>query len=394
MKEKLNRYLEVNGGNMKKIIISDFSEYNDPHNKLGNYHYANCFAKNGYEVLWLSNPFNELIYLKDKEDYKFKKSISSITRHKLSRNIYGFAPYTRKLYGNYPFFKDKERVLNGEKYIRPSIEETMKKIKFDEVDLLWISNPKNYWLVNVIKYEKLIFRIPDDFLHMRAWPSSIKDIESELIDKADVIFVTSANLEDKVKKRGKSAYGLKNGVDFNFFNKEVEMPKEYIGSENRIVYVGAIKEWFDKDLLKVAAAKLQNSNFFIIGKPQIDISDIEEYPNVYFLGPRDYKEIPRYLKCADVGIIPFKVNELTNAVNPLKLYEYCASGLQVVSTNLEEVKNINAPIYISNNTDEFCENIKTAMANDWKEEIIKFAKDNSWEARFETLKEALYANIY
>lgn len=374
---------------MKKIIISDFMEYNDPHNKLGNYHYANCFASDGYEVLWLSNPFNEIIYFKDKNDYKFKKEISSVMKHKLNDNIYGFAPYTKKLYGNYPFSKNANRVLNGERYIKPNISETLKKIGFDKVDVLWISNPKHYWLVNVVKYKKLVFRMPDDFTHMRAWPNSVKEIQDKLIDKADNIFITSDYLRSLVEDRNREALNLKNGVNFEFFNKQYYKPKEYESYSKIVVYVGAIKEWFDSELLLESAKSLVDTQFFIIGSPQIDISILDKLSNISFLGAKDYRDIPAYLQYADVGIIPFRVNNLTNAVNPIKLYEYCAAGLDVVTTNMKELNKLNAPIFISKDKDEFICNIKNALNRREKDRIKKiksFAKDNSWGKRYEMAK--------
>jgi hypothetical protein len=40
----------------------------------------------------------------------------------------------------------------------------------------------------------------------------------------------------------------------------------------------------------------------------------------------------------DIGLIPFRVNPLTVAANPLKLLEYLALGAAVVSTSLPEVR--------------------------------------------------------
>ncbi len=377
---------------MKKIIISDFMEYNNPYSKLGNYHYANCFANDGYEVLWISNPFNNLVYFKDKEDYKYKKSISKPICHKLAHNIYGFAPRTKRMYGNYPLSRDAKRVLEGEKYIKPNPIDSLTKLKFNKVDILWISNPKHYWLINVVEYNKLVVRIPDDFQHMSAWPKSVIEIENALIDKADLIIVTSEYLIEKVKKRGRTPICIKNGVDTKLFSKASKLPEEYRNIQNKIVYVGAIAEWFDIDLVLEMAKRLPTYNFFIIGKTKINLESIYKLSNVFILGPKDYKEIPDYLINADVGIIPFKVNELTDAVSPLKLYEYCAAGLPVVSTGMKEVKALKGPIYVSNNNEEFIEFIvkATNSSNSNKDELICFAEENSWTSKYQFILKTLY----
>ena len=82
---------------MKKIIFADFMEYSNPSNKLGNYHYAKLFAKNGYTVLWLSCPWNLLMKIKDNKVYNNRKLLSSLEKHKIDENIYGFAPYSIRL---------------------------------------------------------------------------------------------------------------------------------------------------------------------------------------------------------------------------------------------------------------------------------------------------------
>lgn len=376
---------------MKRVIICDFVEYNNKVSKLGNYHYANCFAKDGWEVLWMSNLFNELIYIKDKEDYLFKKSISSPKRHELAPNIYGFAPYSLRLYGNYAFSRDEKIVLNNQRYIFPNIKKSLRKIGFEKVDLLWISNPKHFYLTNVVEYEKLVFRIPDDFAHHNGFPESVVEIEKKLIDKSDFIFITSKFLENKVLERNKKPYLLNNGVNFKHFSKQdLTVPLEYQGKDKRIVYVGAIDEWFDVNLIKEIATKLK-VNIFLIGKPRIDLTEIRNLNNVNILGARPYDEIPSYLKNADVAIIPFIKNQLTDAVSPIKLYEYASTGIPVVSTDLKEVKNTRAPIYVAKDTLDFLTGIERYLNKEYnKEEIINFGFNNSWRARYEYAMKIIY----
>ncbi len=75
----------------------------------------------------------------------------------------------------------------------------------------------------------------------------------------------------------------------------------------------------------------------LIGDSAVDLSLYRTVPNMHFLGRRPYADLPAYCKGLDVGLIPFKINDLTRAVNPIKLREYLAAGLPVVSTPLPEV---------------------------------------------------------
>jgi len=90
-------------------------------------------------------------------------------------------------------------------------------------------------------------------------------------------------------------------------------------------------------------------------------------------------------------LIPFEVNELTNSVSPIKLYEYMSLGLNVVSTNLKEVKYINSPAYIADSYKKFVNYIKQAIKNKDKDRQrnIRFSKENTWNKRFEKIKELI-----
>ena len=375
---------------MKKIIFADFMEFNDPCNKLGNYHYAKCFAKNEYEVLWMSCLFNKLLYFKNKEVYKERVRISTPERHKLHDNIYGFATKSKRLYGKYPLCKSKKIVLNNEKYITKKIYEMFDKIGFLNVDILWISNPKQYWLTNVINYKKLVFRIPDDFTEFGVFPKSIIDIENSLIDKADIIFVTAKDLEKKVKNRGKNAYFLPNGCELeHFINGKTEIPNEFKDDNlKKIIYVGAIGEWFDVDLISDLAKSIKE-NIYIIGNVQKDLSILQKYSNVKILGSRPYDDIPRYIKNSDVAIIPFINNKFTDRINPIKLYEYFACNIPVVATSMKEVINMNSPAIISKNNTDFVEKIKTILNDEDNKDYSEFVNKSTWMARFDFAKDCI-----
>ncbi|MGE5458929.1 MAG: hypothetical protein ACM3NJ_00605, partial [Methanobacterium sp.] len=188
---------------MKKVIMADFVEYNSPSARLGNYHYCDCFIKDGYEALWMSNAFNQLIYFKDRQDYFFKKSISSPQRHLLGEHVFGFAPYSLRLYGNYPFSRNPEIIKRFRSYIRPDIRESLKKMDFLDVDILWISNPKMYWLSDVVHYNKLVYRIADDYSKFIEFPN-IAGIDDLLIRKADQVVISSSTLARHVLDHGKT----------------------------------------------------------------------------------------------------------------------------------------------------------------------------------------------
>jgi len=102
-------------------------------------------------------------------------------------------------------------------------------------------------------------------------------------------------------------------------------------------------------------------------------------------GARPWSAIPAYLQHATVGMIPFDVAshpELIHHVNPLKLYEYMASGLPVVSMKWEELIRLKTPALLASSKEEFIALLKKAQPSD---EYQRFAKKYDWSLRGEQI---------
>ena len=72
------------------------------------------------------------------------------------------------------------------------------------------------------------------------------------------------------------------------------------------------------------------------------ILKIEEHtllrlPNIHYLGPKTYAELPTYLAGWDVALMPFALNESTRFISPTKTPEFLAAGVPVVSTPIVDV---------------------------------------------------------
>jgi len=132
----------------------------------------------------------------------------------------------------------------------------------------------------------------------------------------------------------------------------------------RLGFFGLIRDWVDVDMLSAVAQKRPEWHFVLIGDSTIDLEPYCVRPNLHFLGRKPYAELPAYCQQFDVGLIPFKVNELTRAVNPIKLREYLAAGLPVVSTPMPEVQQYAHLIGISDSVDSFISAVEVALAGD------------------------------
>ncbi|MHC1723470.1 MAG: glycosyltransferase [Aminipila sp.] len=107
-----------------------------------------------------------------------------------------------------------------------------------------------------------------------------------------------------------------------------------------------------------------------------------QHENVFYLGKKDYNDLPTYLQHFDLCIIPFSKTKLTSACNPIKMYEYLSAGKPVITTDLEECRV--ETVKVSKTPDEFYFNLMDCLNHDCPEEAEKrmlFAQKNSWEGR-------------
>jgi glycosyltransferase involved in cell wall biosynthesis len=123
---------------------------------------------------------------------------------------------------------------------------------------------------------------------------------------------------------------------------------------------------------------------FVMVGPALGKQKFPRAPNLYYLGLKPYKLIPSYLHYSDVLIIPFRVSSMTQACNPIKLWEYLATGKPIVSTNLPEVSNIKE-VNIAQTPDEFSSSLEAALRSGnnrlAKTKRIEVARQNDWSQR-------------
>lgn len=366
--------------------------------QVGNHYYARYFVKEGFTVSWVFTR-NILGYIEriftTKDGYKelwniWRKRYKWVSKSSFICSFLTFLPYAKK--GIDPFFPWIAK--NYLRFAFPNLKKTLIENKFQEVDVLWISDLFMIGLLENVKYKILVYRITDNVEGFKHVPPSIKVVEKDLILRADVVFVTAKSSYEKAKKYNSRVYYLPNAVDYErFVQFKGREPKEYqVIKSPRIIFVGSLSGWIDIGILKEIGLRLPEFSLVLIGPVEIDLSSIKRLPNIFVLGERSFKDIPAYLKYADVGIIPFKNNPFTNAIHPLKIYEYFAAGLPVVSRDLEEIRKMNSPAFLAEDEQTFTKMIVCACRTGKdKNEYYEFARKNSWNKRFEVVKRCVLA---
>jgi glycosyltransferase involved in cell wall biosynthesis len=354
--------------------------------QVGSHHYAKLFLKQGDSIFWLSLPwtiFHLLTGIKNERILQWHCGKSKEEQD----GLFSYCPLTFLPYRDNIFFRDYRNAERSLKYSLPMVKTVLGKAGFDRVDVLWLTDPRMIGLLGIVEYNVLIYRCVDDLEFFKGIPKNIILLEEAIVKTADVVFATAKPLVQKLKKWISEVYFLPNGVDFfhfyNFQGNEPEDIKEI--PRPRVIYVGTLGEWFDTRMIEYAAKQLSNFSFVLVGPIRRDITALNRFKNVFALGQRNYQNIPAYLRYSDVAIIPFEKSKLSDAVNPIKLYEYFAMGLPVVTTDVEEIKNVDSPAIIANSPGDFVAGLEKCLStygDKLREEFITFSRGNSWETRF------------
>jgi hypothetical protein len=171
----------------------------------------------------------------------------------------------------------------------------------------------------------------------------MRKVDEQCCRHADVVIASSRELFERCRSYNPHTHLVNHGVDLAHFRKAVDetqaIPVDLPTGGPIIGFVGLLSEWVDQDLIIRLAKEMPRAHVMLIGKADVDVERLKALPNIHCLGPKPYRELPAYLARCTVTIIPFKINELTRAVNPIKLREMLAAGCPVVSTALPEVKS-------------------------------------------------------
>jgi glycosyltransferase involved in cell wall biosynthesis len=264
--------------------------------------------------------------------------------------------------------------------------------------ILFTFLPNTVDVVGKLGAKKIVYYCVDEFSEFVGVPTKmVIDMEKRLIEKSDIVFATSLKLYDNKRKFNNNTYFMPHGVDVAHFSKALDsntvIPKDIADIPHPVVgFFGLIEEWIDQELIIKIAREKPDWSILLIGKINADISRLKEYKNIHIIGARNYKDLPSYCKIFDVATIPFVINELTLNVNPIKLREYLAAGIPVVSTSLPEVKSYSDHAYIADNHDEFLKALEIAInANtpENKRSRMDFIKNESWMSKIEKISDTI-----
>jgi GT2 family glycosyltransferase len=250
--------------------------------------------------------------------------------------------------------------------------------------------PTAWEVVRRLPHRSLVFNRSDKHSAFgEADRAYIGSLEQALLEEADhVLYVSHELLAREAGTAGDRAHFLDHGVDLELFRPrpESEEPADLRAiAHPRIGFFGGFDDYIiDFDLLEKLARELPDAQLVLIGDATCPMTRFEGLPNVHWLGHRPYEDIPRYGSGFDVALMPWLDNEWIRHSNPIKLKEYLALGLPVVSTDFPEAHHHTPWVSIAAGHDDFVARVRAAL--DDRDHVASARRrasvaGDSWDAR-------------
>jgi len=363
-------------------------------------HIMSRLAERGYRVLYVDPQLGFIGWLKWLLERRLRFSDLFLWVKRRNTNLWVFSPILMP-----PRYKWGRRVndwvrLRGTKILSH-------RLGFKS-PLLWIYHPDAVYFAQRIKNSFVIYDCVDEYSTFPAYSAparkaQIQANEARLLKIADLVFTTSRPLYELKKQSNPQTYLVENVADAEHFGKalleETAISSEMAELSKPIIgFVGALDAYkVDFELIKYLALSRPEWSFVLIGPigegdRQTRVDSLQKITNIHFLGPKQYSQLPNYVKGFDVCIIPYQVNQYTYYSFPLKVYEFLASGKPVVTTNLPSIKHLSGVLKIASDYQEFLQFLSQAVEEDDSKDRarrIEVARQNSWDYRVEKILEII-----
>jgi len=278
-------------------------------------------------------------------------------------------------------------------FVTPAPLETFAELN---APIFYVNSP---WLAPMVIRLKKPIVIYDHCDDISVSAGRLED-HNDLIKNARVVLSSSHILFTEDQLLREDALLMPNAVDFNWVAKNKPEAGQSAPEDLQVIidkrkpiigYTGALAEWFDYDLLADVCELCPEFEFVLIGidyDKSLDQTRLLNCGNVTWLGHKPYQILFQYVWRLDVAIIPFRINLITLATSPVKLFEYFACQKPVICTALPECEKYDVA-FIAHSADEFCSQIKAALVDGRSEKYIQqlsqIARQNTWEARVDKI---------
>jgi glycosyltransferase involved in cell wall biosynthesis len=269
--------------------------------------------------------------------------------------------------------------------------------------LTWYYTPMALEFSRDLKPLLIIFDCMDELSAFKFAPSELKELEAELLSKADIVFTGGYSLFLSKKDKHPNLHYFPSSIDKEHFSQArkktvADPPDQSNIPRPRLGFYGVLDERLDTDLVEAMAALKPKWHFIYIGPiVKIDPKSLPQRKNIHYLGSKNYNELPTYLAGWDIALMPFALNESTRFISPTKTPEYLAGGKPVISTPIVDVVEAygnTGLVYIGETAEEFISAATHCLKHpeqqkEWLKDVDEELKGNSWDLTWKRMAERM-----
>ena len=273
--------------------------------------------------------------------------------------------------------------------------------------ILWYYTPMALNFSRHLEPALTIYDCMDELSLFKGAPQKLRDLEKELISRADLIFTGGQTLYESKRNGHDNVYLFPSSLDAPHFEQARKGQADPADQAEilypRLGFFGVIDERMDLELLGELAQARPNWHLVILGPVvKIDHDSLPKLPNLHYLGMKTYAQLPQYLANWDVALLPFALNDSTRFISPTKIPEYLAGGKPVVSTPIQDVINPYGKqklVSIAATGAEFVKSIEDILQ--WKKEdrakwltrVDQQLSQNSWDYTWKRMMTLIESSI-
>lgn len=276
------------------------------------------------------------------------------------------------------------------------ISRVMSKKVFADIhsfDMVYIGYPMYERYIPADYKGKILYDCMDD--QERLYPDQkrverLVKREVALLHRCDGLLVSADKLSEKMKKMNPELKPVlvRNGVKID----RIDPPKAgNVKDAYDICYVGTIAEWFDYEAVKKSLEKLPYLTYHMVGPAKVTL----EHPKIQYTGPKNHEDLPAIIEKMDCLVMPFCLNDIVTSVDPVKLYEYVASGKCIVSVYYPEIERFDEYVWFYKTADEYVELMERLASRGFPAKYSAkaqetFLSENTWEKRYEVIRDEIH----
>jgi UDP-galactopyranose mutase len=247
-----------------------------------------------------------------------------------------------------------------------------------------------------------VYDCMDELSAFKGAHSRLPELESQLFQNVDLVFTGGQSLYEAKRHAHRAVHSFPSSIDVQHFGQARVMTIDPIDQEHiphpRLGFFGVIDERFDIKLLDALATKRPDWQFVMIG-PVVKIhpASLPKHPNIHYLGPKKYDELPAYLADWDIALLLFARNESTRFISPTKTPEYLAAGKPVISTSIRDVVRPYGElglVQIADSPEDFVRAAETVLtrpinAAQWLGKVDDFLANISWDETWKQMSDLI-----